>query len=214
MNIYQDEPTIWEKIAEKADITPITTFTRHISRLPISENDIRGDVLVIGPGFLFPEKIFLTTPESDLRKLRPSIKTLSVCEEELVGGLGSHFEMPSTVLSPSAKVRLQRQRINFMPSGFLYFAQVIPNERYDLITLFREVDLQGQLENEMLDQIARIIRKNAVFMGSGSFENIERAANIFSGNRSLVVESLTYLPNPSDGYPFDTHVGFIARKTK
>lgn len=203
----QERKTHWEIVARLAGTTPLRQFAYDIRKMPITEDHIKGDVLIIGPGQLFPERLFIGTSESDLFDLRPQIETITVCDPAYIG-LSVFFDPPIHIHSPMEPFILYKRGVNYMPNGFMYHSPGIPDETYDVVTFFRAPDTEEQLRDGMQNEISRILRRGSLFIGSGSFDNLDSAGRTLG--RTFNLDWLGELPNPSDFLPFETHVGFIA----
>jgi|GEM_PF-6285601 len=204
--------TIWEKRAEKVELTTFTEFARTINRLPIKVSDIQGDVLVGGHGSAFPERLLICSPESYFERLEKRITSLTTADLSPITNPELLLAHPVLIGRRGNIPKFEKNSVTHYPTSLKEFLPFLPDDIFNTALFFRINRLQEQLDTfGLLKEIRRVIKPMGIFTGSGSFESYQDAEKILSSKFDTVILAQLKNPDPT-GYIYKTHIGFICKK--
>lgn len=171
----------------------------------ISQNDVKGNVVVIGPGTMFPEAVLVFSPESNFRKFRKKVDSVTLCDSEDYF-LTLNIDMPNLKYFEQLELA-HRGECGFVWTHFEHFLFLLEGKSVNTILMFEMPDEFEDfiIRQDVSDQISRVLANNGTFIGTSSF---------FSGDESHVssmlpsvwrLETYTRLPDKIGVYPFHNH---------
>jgi len=202
----------WSEHASQFDSShPIYSFASTIERLGVIPKHISGDVLIAGHGGAFPERVFVCTQSSRFKTLRPEIKSLTCTDPGLFTNPNIQLNAPVITRFPGEIPITKQPSINFLPDSLQTLLPHMNKALFDTILFFRIRALHEQLEDGLLELIHGALKPEAFFIGSGGFENEQKALQLLQTRFEIITTTL--LPNSDDsGYQYQTHLGFILQK--
>lgn len=202
----------WVKKAEKGYYSIIKEFANTIKRLPITEEHVRGNVLIAGQGSAFPERLLVCTPPN-FNTTKKSVNSITFCDH----GIGTN---PKNCLKKEVSIKWRGEKPNLR--GVEYYSDFlqlilpfIEDNTFDTVMMFRISYIQENLVDEgLLESIKRVLKPGGIFIGSGGFEALDIADEIMRQDFNILATK--ELPNPdSSGYVYwKTHIGFILQALK
>lgn len=210
--------TVGKQIVKKTEdeqyMTVFLQFAQTVAPLEIHEEHLAGKVMVIGQAMAFPERALVCSWESRFKNLRKEIHLLVCCDPELFTHPNHHFETP--IDTNKIDIRNVKTPIAAYTEGAGYaLREYFPRNFLDTIMAFEIPDLSQQLDEGLINEIARVLKPGGFFMGSGSLHTdlyYDNLANDASSSFRVVQQ--VNLRNPSHlGYPFyNHHRGVILQK--
>ncbi len=201
----------WTDKAEGLQLPFMTEFAQMMETLGIKEQDVRGAVLIVGQGTRFPERLLVTTPESGLATLRPEIDSLTLCDPNPAtnprNALNHFVRMAGRYDRPA----LQKRAVSYYPYLFEESVAYMPPESFDTALLFHAAALDRKFQLGLGLLLERFLKKDALFMGSGDFGQLENPQEVLE--KDFEVVTLQKLPNRDLlGNLYFNHQGFVLRK--
>jgi len=211
--------SVGEKVARQIEheryMTIFQRFAQTVAPLAIVDKHLAGNVMIIGQGPAFPERILVCTSKSRFQTIRPAINLLVCCDGEL-------FTHPSNYLDGDIDTNIEdirrvKTRIASYSWGAQYaLKQHFPDNYLDTIMAFEIVSLSKQLQEGLMDEISRVLKPHGHFIGSGCL-NDESYYDRLSEDLHQPMRSVQQvnLGNPSQmSFPFmNHHRGVILQKS-
>jgi hypothetical protein len=177
--------------------------------LNLLHNDFAGAVLMAGVGPLFPERVFVCSPESNFKQLLPEVTKLVCCE--------ANYEVFEDI--PAVKVSSQNQGIEYIP-GDMWTVLKRDKQTYDAITFCRIPDLPRQLGEGRIFTIIDKLNPGGIALLSGSrfYDNydINEIAESIAMQRKIAGVEVQELVDTADGMNTGNggHFGVVIRMAK
>lgn len=196
----------------------IEQFTQSVSPLGLTQQSVKGDILVIGHGPAIPERAFFSTKESQYQAIKPSVNSLVLVDSYGVPPAVHLQNRPIEIRNPYEVPTRSRAIVQSYPWDFqvLFLPEiggggfVTISDFFDAILMLRIPNLEDQLTNRFMGYLQQLLKKNGTFIASGSMTTISAVPE----SPNLRIEWAHVLPNPDlSGYPFvDDNIGFLLRK--
>ncbi len=204
------------------DENEMLRFLWSIEGIPIDPTRINGNVLVIGPGYVFPERVLLCTPESLFRTPHSDISTITLCDEDYLALPSDSFSTWNIKVGSYPYTPDETHTIPFYLAYARDMLQDIPESTFDVVLFFRQPFFARHLMNDgNLAEIHRTLRKGGYFLGSGCMkhtlftsigEDKERFRE-FCNEIGMTVDSLTQLYDfDQSSYVYKDNHGVTATK--
>jgi len=175
-------------------------FAQTADPLEIDETQISGDWLVVGPGPLFPERLLLCSPETNFRKLRGNISSVTCCERQDSATI--RFRIEGAVRYAIRDIpRRELGLITVFDRSLQKSAEYLDDKSFNGVLSFRIPDLGYQFP-ELLPEITRVLKADGLYIGSGSFEDSwdQDPISPIAARFGLVAEKILRLPNRDKDY--------------
>jgi hypothetical protein len=190
----------------------LLAFLRHVESLQITPQHIQGKVLVIGQGTAFPERVFLTTPQSQFEELRKEVRAVYCCDpDDYPFPPNSYLKAPSVdTIDITSLPEPPAQTVYFESSNCEVFLPKVAVDFFDGILMMRIANIGTQIgEYGLIDTLIPYIKPGGHLICSGG-EFPEHIPNNFF--RPLSVVLLTRLSDFMDGHIFSENNGVVLRK--
>lgn len=199
---------------EARELNKTHALIRDISSLGLPSNKITGDVLVVGSGYVFPERLLLCTPESGYKRLRRGVKSVILCDKlpELIDGSfhDCWLDCPPKIITDLKKDNLllpKKDKYALIISDVGSFLQEYDGA-FDGIICYRVGCTCEELSNGLGNLFTSRLKPGGYLMGSAVYSG--RPELLLSG---LIMEKLIGFDRvariENDG---NTNLGFLARK--
>ena len=146
----------------------LAEFMATIRDLDLGAWHIRGHVLVGGQG-AFPERALVCTEESEFRRLRGSVASLTCCDPEFFTNPSLLLDIPVQSRFVSEKPIFRADVVNDCRYNLQEVLPHLDSATLDTILFFRIPNLATQLNEGLFPEIARVLKPGGYFVGSGSF---------------------------------------------
>lgn len=155
----------------------LKNFLRSISALDILPEQIRGDVLVIGPGTVMPEQSLIFTQETKFQVKRPEINNIICCDGRW-SLTNNNVPLPLSYLEWGELPNKKENNIYTLNGWASEMLRCLPQTGiFDTVLAFRISLLENVFLEEdrtginLISRIAKALKSGGHFIGSGSFEN-------------------------------------------
>jgi len=205
------EASIWVARAEASGQTVLEQFAYTINRLPIKEEGVKGDILIGGQGPAFPERVLVCGQDSNFREMRPTVNSLTCCDSEFFTNPQIRIKHPVKTLLPGHQPRFQKESVNYYLYSLQEVLPYVSPESFDTALFFRICEIQEQFQTGLLTVLKHVLKKGALLIGSGSFDDMGIAQKILE--KEFIIIAIRELPKIDySGFAYKTHVGFILEK--
>lgn len=197
-------------------------FQESIYPMHIPLDRFRGNILVIGPGEFFPERIFFC---DGVRTPIKSIKSILTCDPKkdvipksdmINWPIQITIGMPDHIFKP-----LQLTHIILTATEIL---KNIPDNSLDAISMMRMPKLLRPLSDGLLPLISRALKPGGIFVASGSanfslfnqesnYRDITHLVQSLSQRDRLSILEITRLKDEDPcGYTYQDNIGLVMEK--
>jgi len=195
-------------------------FVASVAEMPIAQSMISGRVAIVGGGPAIPERIFVTTPESQFKLLRPDITRLITLDDEVFSRPGPGSFKKKLWVNPYVEdiEGIPPDEPIFIPYPAHWLLPQFPPEYFNTILMFRIADFSQQLSEGLLDVFSRSLAPNGHFIGSGSFFSHD-PRKLFSPSSGFTLQSVQPLTAYDSYFGYCdnricNNMGIIAQKVK
>jgi hypothetical protein len=148
---------------------------------------IRGQVLVIGPGQMFPERYYL--------EVNSNVRSIVLCDT---------FDGQPICMPPGIQYMCMPAQ-NYLEDAQFY---------YDTVIALRISHLEKQLREGLWKQIAQHLVRGGIFIGSGGFKqpSLGQMPREFDQITRMELESPEIWEDGSFSYRDGVHMGFVVQR--
>lgn len=201
------EGKTWVKEAEKLGEKEWFCLAKTIDSLGLSESEVKRDILVVGPGRYFPERLLLCNSESRYASLRKEVETLTLCDKNAkvfnsFSTIDYWVDHRPVMVIPFSNNNFQRSSYRFFYSNVESFL-ASNQDQFDAIMSFCFPNIE-KFENGLDSQIVRHLKFGGCLMGSGL---CPKDAEFYLPG--LKIEKLVEMDQLKTG---EKYLGFLARK--